>query len=592
MYDIPGPFDYENGEEDEYKPPTIKQILNSPKRKRGMQSTAIAAPSTRVVGTSFGIQAGGLMPPEYYRNPSVSGSSSQMIDEEKFKDPLSKKTKLRLLQTYQDYTVSSAIGVLIHYVLGQTMKATVYPVSRDQLKSQQEVEERLNEVIKEFDLGPKSLEDFQNFIDMVDLNCELYERHLPQAMAQSYVFGRAALWIVRANKDIESQELPVKWGFREGVPVALRPLDSMNLGDVIVDRKSWEPKTLMYDGTLGSENEINRKNNQGQRKSTEELDIEDIVYFTRDDYNIIPDSLNYGFSRLVDAIPISENKRRLTKKVLSEINNNQWAGLNIYEIPGMSTKDLQNFANTLKPGKNKVTNQPITVHNVNPQFDMQGNLEQLRELHLNILMAITVPSVLLNFENITNRATTEAVLSAWQQTKLEAERNWIRNILWKYWYRPLIEFYFPDKDFLYLRIKIIEEFQSIEFSSFFEKQLAATNLYASRIINLREARELINKPPFPVGEDGEAEDLETQDMIDKLVMGNPDIVMPPQQQEPNQPQGATGREQEEKRQKEKPAAANTPKQKTLLNPQSKVRNVESILSRIRNPPSGKGRAKR
>jgi hypothetical protein len=368
-----------------------------------------------------------------------------------------------------------------------------------------------------------------------------------------------------------------------------------------VDKKSWEPKTILYDGNLGSENEINRsnsRNSNGQRKSTEELDIEDLVYFTRDDYNIIPDSLNYGFTRLLDAIPISENKRRLTKKVLAEINQNQWAGLNIYEIAGMSTKDLQNFANTLKPGKNKVTNQPITVHNVNPQFDMEGNLKQLRELHLNLLMAITVPSVLLNFENITNRATTEAVLGAWQMTKLEAERTWVRNSLWKYWYRPLIEFYFPDKDFLYLRIKVIEEFQSIEFSSFFEKALSASNLYAARIINLREARELINKPPFPVGEDGEEEDLEAQDMVDKLVSNNPDLIAPPIAKEPGQPQGATGRELEQQQQGPQkrqpvPAAPSRPIQgKLLLKPTSKTRNVESLLSRIRNPPSGKGRGRR
>lgn len=569
IFDIPSDNDYENGDADDYyKPKSIKQILAQPRKRRGSSAAQL--------------QTAGLMPPEYYQNPDISGRHSTMIDEIKFKDPLSKKTKLRLMQTYQDYTVSSAIGVLIHYVLGQDMKATVYPVSREDLKTPDEVTEKLNDVIKEFDLGPTSMEDFQNFIDMVDLNCELYNRHLPQAMAQSYVYGRAALWIVRANKDIESQELPSKWGFKEGVPVALRPIDSANLGQVIVDTKSWEPEIVEYEGNLGSVDEITK-----QRKSMEELKIEDLIYFTRDDYNIIPDSLNYGFSRLVDVIPVSENKRRLTKKVLAEINQNQWAGLNIYEIAGMSTKDLQAFADSLKPGRNKVTNQPINVHNVKPEFDMMGNLEQLKQLHINILMGVTVPSVLLNFENITNRATTEAVLAAWQQTKLEAERTWIRMTLWKYWYRPLIEFYFPDKEFLYLRIKVIEEFKSIEFSSFFEKALAASNLYAARIINLREARELINKPPFPIGEDGEEEDLEQEDMINKLVSNNPDLIAPPQgmpaanaagkapvQQQPGQPAP---------RSKIAPIAPTT---KVL-----KTRDVEGLLNRKRKPPAGKATAR-
>ena len=117
---------------------------------------------------------------------------------------------------------------------------------------------------------------------------------------------------------------------------------------------------------------------------------------------------------MLDAIPVSENKRRLTKKVFAEINQNQWAGLNVYEIAGMSEKDMQAFALSLQPGRSKVTNQPLKIHNINPQFDMAGNLNQLRDLTLNLLSACKVPSFLMNYEQITNRATTEAVLIAWQ----------------------------------------------------------------------------------------------------------------------------------------------------------------------------------
>lgn len=528
-------------------PRTIKQIIQQPSRRRGAKQQRQ-------------IQAAGLLPPDLYKNPRVSGTSSQMIDEIKFKDPLSRKTKYRLLQTYQDYTVSSAMATLIHYVLGRNMKATVYPVTREQLKTQEEVDERLNEVIKEFDLGPTSIKDLQNFVDMVDLNCELYERHLPEALAQAFVFGRSALWIVRANDTIQQNEMLAKWGFKEGVPVALRPLDSLNLGQVIVDTKSWEPKKIEYEGNLGSIDDVSR-----QRTEMEVLDIENLVYFTRDDYNIIPDSYNYGFSRLTDAIPISENKRRLTKKVLAEINNNQWAGLNIYEIAGMSTKDMQAFADTLRPGRSKITNQPLKVHNVNPQFDMSGNLEQLKQLHLNLLMAVKVPSFMMNFEQVTNRATTEAVLQAWQQTVLEAERNWIRMILWKYWYKPLIEFYFPDKQFLYLRIKILEEFQDIEFASLFEKAISVNNLYAARIITLRESRELLNLPPFPPEEEGA---LEQQEIIDKLVNQNPDMVAPLQR---------TEQMQTEENQKLAQMEGN----QLIVKPGASNKNPSAILSRIR-----------
>lgn len=543
---------------DDY-PRTISQIIQQPKRANSNSRKQ-------------NIQEAGLLPPELYKNPRVSGKSSQMIDEIKFKDPLSRKTKYRLMQTYQDYTVSSALATLIHYVLGRNMKATVYPVTREQLKTQEEVDKRLNEIVAEFSLGPTSIKDLQNFIDMVDHNCRLYEQHLPEAMAQSIVFGRAALWIVRANNTIQQDEMLSKWGFKEGVPVALRPLDSLNLGQVIVDTKSWEPKKIEYEGNLGSIDDISR-----QRTQMEVIDIEDLIYFTRDDYNIIPDSYNYGFTQLLDAIPISENKRRLTKKVLAEINNNQWAGLNIYEIAGMSTKDMQAFADTLRPGRSKITNQPLKVHNVNPQFDMTGNLEQLKQLHLNLLMALKVPSFLMNFEQITNRATTEAILQAWQQTKLEAERNWLRTVLWKYWYKPLIEFYFPDKRFLYMKMEILEEFQNIEFSSLFEKSISVNNLYAARIITVREARELLTLPPFPPEEGPEA--LQQQDLVEKLVNENPDMV------EPLQRIGQTQTQEERKLAQMEGSNSNN---QLLVKPGAKIQNPETILNRIRN----KGKVRR
>jgi hypothetical protein len=461
---------------------------------------------------------GGLLPSEFYNEPKVVAGDEivrEEIDELKFRDTLSKKTKRRLEQMSQDYVVASALATLIYYVLGRSMKATIYPVTRDQLKTQEEVDERINDVIKEFSLGPESMEEFQDFIDMVDMNCGLYEYHLPEAMAQAHIFGRSALWIVRANASIMDEPRLVEWGFKEGVPV---------------DTRSWEPKRIAYDGNMGNSPGLggaiggvggNGKGGSSQHEGIE-IDISELIYFTRDDYNIIPDSYNYGTSRLVDAIAVSENKRRLTKKVLAEINQNQWAGLNVYEIAGMSGKDMQQFADTLKSGRNKITNQPIKVHSIAPQFDMSGNLEQLKQLTLELLMSMKVPSFLMNYEAVTNRATSQGVAHIWQQTVLEAERNWLRNVLWRYWYKPLMEFFFPDERFLFMKVKVMLEFQSIEFSSLFEKSIAVNNLLASHIISIREAREMLQLPPFPPDQEGMNEDQMA--LYEQLLKTNPDLA--------------------------------------------------------------------
>lgn len=472
------------------------------------------------------MQKAGLLPSEFYQEPQVIAGDEVIrdeIDELKFKDPLSRKTKRRLEQVSTDYVVASALATLIYYVLGRSMKATIYPVTREQLKTQDEVDERLNDVIKEFSLGPESLQEFQDFIDMVDLNCGLYEYHLPEAMAQAHVFGRSALWIVRADASIESEERLVGWGFKQGVPIALRPLDSSSLGQIIVDTKSWEPKRISYEGNMGNQSgQTNLSRGGPSQHQGIEIDISELIYFVRDDYNMIPDSYGYGSARLVDAIAISENKRRLTKKVLAEINNAQWAGINVYEIAGMNAKDMQQFADTLKPGRNKITNQPVKVHSISPQFDMSGNLEQLKQLTLELLMAMKVPSFLMNYEAVTNRATSQSVAHIWQQTVLEAERNWLRNVLWRYWYKPLMEFYFPEERFLYMKVKILLEFQSIEFSSLFEKSVAVNNLLAARIISIREAREMLQLPPFPP--DQELINEQELGVAEQLLAENPDLA--------------------------------------------------------------------
>lgn len=539
MLEIPSDLDV-----DEYanadKPKTINQILSSQPVRRGQLKQA------------------SMLPPELQKRPSSTGNGE--IDELKFKDPLSQRSKLRIRDLTRDYAVMSAMNVLIHYVLGRQFKATVYPVTREQLDTQEEVNEALNKAAREFNLptapaakqrtdvltqrtglarpptttlDQQQPEDpnegnpfkpFQEFIDVVDLNCEL-DIALRKALAQCYFYDRAALWIIKANADIVDDPFLAKLGFREDVPTGFRPLDSFSLGQITVNTKSWEPKMIEYRGNLGGIDDVSRS-----RKSVEELDAEELVYFTRNDYNIIPDSLNYGSLGMEPILELSESLRRLNKKVFPEITNNQWAGTHLIEIPGTSEKELKVMVNSIKPGRTKILNQRATVHNLNPQFDMSGTINLRSSTILNMLLKIGVPSFVMNFEDIPNVATALTVAFIWQETKLEDERNWVRTTLWRQWYRKLMDFFYPDldKQFLYLRVKVINEFKSIEFASIFEKAIAISNLRSSQTITEREARELLNMPPFPPDRDEELE------LASQILAENPDLIPIVQQVAQNQ----------------------------------------------------------
>lgn len=478
---------------------TLNQILKSP-------------PPPRRASRRTGAAGASLLPSELQKRPSTESAGE--IDELKFKDPIGEIDKTRIKDLTKDYAIMSAVGTLIHYVLGRQMKATLYPVTREQLNTQAEVDEALANVLTEFNLPPDAFAKFQQFTDMVDLNCEL-DRYLRIAMAQAYFYDRAALWVIRANSSIMQKKRLVDWGFREDVPTGFRPLDSFSLGQVTVDTKSWEPKKIEYRGNLGS---IDRSS--GSRRSIEQIDAEDLVYFTRNDYNIIPDSYNYGSLGMGQVLEVSESIRRVNKKVFPEVTNNQWAGTHIIEMEGTSEAEVATFVNGVRPGRSKVTNQPIKIHDINPKFDMRGTID-LRSSHiLNILLKVGVPSFIMNFEDIPNVATAQTVAFIWQETKLEDERNWIRSTLWRQWYRPLMMFYFnqDEQEFLDMRVKVIAEFKSIEFASIFEKAIAINTLRNAGVLTEREGREMVNLPPFPPDQD---EDLE---LASQILAENPDLI--------------------------------------------------------------------
>ena len=190
--------------------------------------------------------------------------------------------------------------------------------------------------------------------------------------------------------------------------------------------------------------------------------MEDLIYFAHKNYNIVPKSYNYGMSLLQPIVPVSEVNRRLNERVLPEINTSQWAGSGIIKFEGLNQRDMEAFTQSMmNPGNWKATNQSFQLETYKLDINGQFLLDQRNENIRQILMQVRIPSTLMNYENVTNRSTTEAVISVWQETVLEAYRDWLRETMWKQWYRPLMEQFFGgEKPFIYLKAKIIMEFQS------------------------------------------------------------------------------------------------------------------------------------
>jgi hypothetical protein len=453
-----------------------------------------------------------------------------------FLPPYTQEYKARLANCWEfDHVVRGAIEVLIEYVFGRGMKSTIYPVSRDQLKTEEEVTAALTNA----GISQQEAEQEQKFLDTVDLACEL-ETHARAAYAQAVTFGNAALWIERAKADILDSEL-AGFGFKEGTPTQLKPLSSYYLWQTKVDPNTWDVLEIEYlDGQIFG---IDPSTQRFYDKYP--VPIDEIIYFTRNNNHVPPNTYGYGFSDLQPILALSEANRRINEEILNEINTAMWSGSGLWTFQGLSTEEMQIFIDNMQPGLHQALNQNVQFQEIKLQYDIMGLLEQRDRNTKQILMMLNVPGVVLQYSDIgsTARATAEVAVDVWQATKLEAERNWLRLILNKYWYGPLAKHFFMEgedeeslpanKKFLELRQKVMLEFINIEFKSPTEMIPGLVQLYDRGIITEKEIREQCRYPPFAEEEEErqeETRELEQEVEQAELERRKEDAENPPEPQ--------------------------------------------------------------
>lgn len=427
------------------------------------------------------VQAG-LIPDKYVRHTK----QGQLTDDIVFTDPYSKQYKTRLANAYEfDSIVQSGINTFVHYIMGRDFDVSLYPVSRNVIKTKEDLTAAINEVMSE-----QEQNDLLDFISAVDNACDI-KPFIRSALKQKFIFGRSAILIERANKRIELSSELFEKGLLEGVPIALKILNSFYLSQNHYNVQTWEVESIEYDDP----NWV-----RDPSKSTDEqepLPIEDLIYFTHNDDNVSPSSWGYGLSIIQSILALSGANRQIDERVLPELNTAAYAGTGLFKFIGMSTQDMENFVDSIDPATYKATNQMVEFQPIKLDYDMNAILSQRDSNTRRMATQLRIPSILINHEDITNRATNDRTTNIWQQGDLEFARDELRDQMWKYWYRRLMEIYFPDSEFLYLKAKIIMEFKNVDFSNFFEKGIAASNLVTSGIMSVREARELLSLPPYP-----------------------------------------------------------------------------------------------
>lgn len=448
---------------------------------------------------------GGLITDKKY---SKTGKQGELVEDIVFTPPYPKSYLTRLSNSYEfDSIVRTGIDTLVHYILGRDFEPRLRPVSRDKPRQESEYDEIIDKVIG----GKDVREKFLDYVNLVDHQTKL-KLMLKPMLVSKYVFGRAASLIVKASKAAELEPALAELGIIEDTPMHIKPLNSYYLSQNHYDTKTWEVTEIEYDSPYWVRDPSKSLDDQPA------LSMDDLLYFTHADYNIIPNSYGYGMSALENILALSGANRRINEKVLPELNTMAWAGTGIFKFVGMSAKQMSNFVKNILPSTWKATNQELDYIPIKLDYNGDFILNQRDSNVKHIATQLRIPSFLINFEDVTNRSIGDRVSNIWQQGDLEFARDELRDQLWETWYRRLMELFFPEEEFLYLKAKILIEFQSIDFSNFFEKAIAAGNLIQNNIWGISEAREFLGSPPFP------EDQQEYFDNIEKYLLEHPQLV--------------------------------------------------------------------
>lgn len=411
-----------------------------------------------VEGTSRG--AKNPNPSKTFGNSTASGLTDPYKTQDKafFQD---------ILMT--DGTALEALMLNVKFVLGKTLQtvtdARKYFATEDLRK--QAVESIINN------------EEYQNILGQVkeiDRKVKLQER-LMGAQLQKYAFGRSALGVVIKN----------------GLPTDLKPLSSKNLGNVYVDPKTWEFKGVDYHDLLVNDG-------VGKAKA---LKAEELLYFTNMDYNITPDSLFYGVSKLKAVVGASVAKRIIIDEDMPETAKGLWAAKGLLPLPGVTSQSKMNsIVNGLDPAKITAVNAEVGQPIIFPASDkIMELMNAVHELDKYIVRQIGVPMPLMSgYEDVTNRATMDTIVQAYMETRAEFERTVLQSQIDIQWYDTILAA-LTKKTPEELEYKVCVEFQNLVFDTFKDKA---------------EALKLIEEAGIPLTEEAKLEYLGMDNLLEDM----------------------------------------------------------------------------
>lgn len=454
--------------------------------------------------------------------------------------PYTKGLRRRFINAVMsDPVISTVFSIITFYVFNVEHKSVIRPIGDNRTKTSQQLNNILEEII------PNDIQDgCINYLDDVDTYSHVWDFFAPLSFQHMLAHGTGGFFKELINTNgIVNEELGIDIPL--GTPAVLKELDPIFFEKVFQNRKTFKPVFLEYtDQSLELiDDEIFKNPGIPQEVSNEYkgwkqlvikdpskntpysqrnlmLPINQLVVF-RNQMNIAPNVSFFGISKLFSILPISEIQRELNYNVIPSVNKVQSQGSCIIQTKIRNEAKNKDLVKQLRQGTNYiVTNtEGLEVKNIAINVDLAGLAKERFDNVLQEIMGLNFPSPLINFEGVTNRATMDTVLNFFQNTSLESLRDIVNTAMNDQWYIPNMMFYFNHVlpktklegqskeikkwNFVNLKLKIVTEFEKLDFGLFTEK---LTALNPITFLSDQEKREKVGYDPDI--DDPEAENVE------------------------------------------------------------------------------------
>ncbi len=324
---------------------------------------------------------------------------------DQFKSPYDTVDIIRFHECIRDDgIVAASLDFIIQFMLGDHFKTII------DVNAEFDTEEDEKAARDAFNAN-KQIRGYKQRLDQINRELK-FQTQLFSLLLQCMVFGRACGLIERSDVD--------------GLPISVKILPSMHLGQVYVHRKTWnvigvEHKDFKFPASI--------------------LKSEDVVYFTVRNHHISPGTLHYGYSLLERVVDLSELNRITNQRNLKEINYRLWAAFLLIKIPGSYNRDLMKKTKdeiAKGAGNSIVVNQAMEVEVHQIGHDMEKLLDQRDKNYREMIRQLQVPIILFD-PDILNRATSQELMEAWHASVLTVLRSWLKDVIQDQWINPILK---------------------------------------------------------------------------------------------------------------------------------------------------------